>query len=386
MNQLEQPARALRVLLIAPSLEIIGGQAVQAARLLSALSQCPQIEVTFLSLDRPFPRFLRPLRRLPYLRTITNIVLYNGRLFGLAREHDILHIFTAGLWSYTLWTIPALLAARLWRKRAIINYRDGRAEQHLEHWRSARATLRLADRIVAPSGYLVDVFARYGLRAQSIFNIIDANRFRYRQRTKLRPVFLSNRSLEPLYNVACILRAFAIIQERFPEATLTVAHDGVCRRELELLAAELKLRNVHFTGKVPPESIPDLYDAADVYLTTPNIDCMPGSLLECFVSGLPVIATAAGGIPYIAEDRKTALLVGLNDHQAVAARAIELLENPDLVERLTQGALKEVARYRPEAVAQQWLALYRELVSNSMLASVPQSQSGADDGSKKLAC
>ncbi|HEX7362344.1 MAG TPA: glycosyltransferase family 4 protein [Bryobacteraceae bacterium] len=356
--------RRIRVLLIAPSLEIVGGQAVQAARLLSALQQAPDIEISFFPLNRPFPRPLRWARRIPLLRTLGNIAFYNASLLRQARRHDILHIFTAGLSSYTLWTIPALAIARLFGKRSIVNYRDGRAEQHLR-WRTARPTLLWADRIVAPSPYLVDVFAEYGIRAQSVFNIIDAERFRYRERRRLRPIFLANRSLEPLYNVGCILRAFAIIQSRYPQATLTIAHDGVCRSELEKLAADLRLQNTRFIGKVPPANVPALYDQADIYLTSPNLDCMPGSLLECFASGLPIVATEAGGIPYIAKHRESALLVGLNDHEALARRAMELLEDPDLVEQITQGGREQLQQYRPEPVREAWVSLYRELFAQT---------------------
>lgn len=353
--------RRIRVLLIAPSLEIVGGQAVQAARLLAALQQSPGIEITFFPLNRP----LGWCRKIPLLRTAANVALYNASLILQALRHDILHIFTAGLWSYTLWTIPALMAARLLGKRSVVNYRDGRAEQHLRGWRSARRTLLWADRIVAPSGYLVDVFASYGIRAQSIFNIIDPERFHYRERRKLRPIFLANRSLEPLYNVGCILRAFAIIQNRYPDASLMIAHDGVCRAELEKLAADLKLRNTRFLGKVAPAKIAELYDQADIYLTSPNLDCMPGSLLECFASGLPVVATAAGGIPYIARDGESALLVGLNDHEALARCAMELLENPGVAERITRGGLQALEQYRPERVRQAWVNLYQELHANA---------------------
>jgi hypothetical protein len=65
--------------------------------------------------------------------------------------------------------------------------------------------------VVTPSAYLVDVFARFGLKAQAVFNIVDAARYRYRERAPLAPVFLHNRAMEPLYNVACTLRAFQIV-------------------------------------------------------------------------------------------------------------------------------------------------------------------------------
>jgi glycosyltransferase involved in cell wall biosynthesis len=185
--------------------------------------------------------------------------------------------------------------------------------------------------------------------------------FHYRPRRKLRPIFMTNRSLEPLYNVECILRAFAVIQQRYPQAELTIAHDGVSRAALERYAKSLTLRNMFFVGSVPHDQVPGLYDAADIYLTSPNFDCMPGSILECYASGLPVVATKAGGIPYIATDEETALLVDLNDHEAMAGRCFRLLEDEDLVERLTKRARQELVKYNPETVRDEWAALYRQL-------------------------
>ena len=76
-------------------------------------------------------------------------------------------------------------------------------------------------------------------------------------------------------------RAFALIQRRHPEASLTVAADGWQRPELEELARTLGLRNTEFVGAVPFEKMPDVYDSADVYLTATNLDNMPGSIVEC---------------------------------------------------------------------------------------------------------
>jgi glycosyltransferase involved in cell wall biosynthesis len=233
----------------------------------------------------------------------------------------------------------------------------------LRHWRTAVPVLRLADAIVTPSGFLVDVFARFGLPAESIFNVIDRRRFVDRKRRTLRPLFLHNRILEPLYNVECTLRAFRLIQDRFPDARLTIAHDGPSRRALEQLARDLNLRHTEFIGKVPQQDVPALYDRADVYLTSPDIDCMPGSLLECFASGLPVVATDTGGIPYIAEHERTALLVARGDHRAMAAAAIRLLEDPALVERLTANARAEVLRYDGHAIRDAWCRLYARLAA-----------------------
>jgi L-malate glycosyltransferase len=357
--------KRISLLVIGPSMDILGGQAVQVRRLLGILEDVEGLDVTFLPINpRPPTPFLWVLS-IRGLRTIVTFAQYIVRLAWTIPQHEVLHIFSAGLTSYALWTVPALLIGRLWRKKIILNYHDGQGDQHLREWRTAKPTIALADRLVTPSGFLVDVFRNHGMQARSIVNIIDTSRFIYRKRRKLRPIFMTNRILEPLYNVECILRAFSIIQKSYPEATLTIAHDGCSKPSLEKMAQELKLENTRFIGRVPHEKVTELYDAADIYLTSPNIDNMPVSLLECFAAGLPIVATKVGGIPYVATDRESALLVDRNDHEALAARSIELLENEDLVEHITNGGLEAVKRYHPAPVREQWSALYRELAEES---------------------
>ena len=355
----QEAGRKIRVLLIAPSLDILGGQAVQATRLIEELSKEPDLTIDFQPIN---PRIPSLLRRIPYVRTLITFVLYCFQLLSRIPQYDIIHTFSAGLSSFALWTVPAVNISRIYGKKFILNYRDGQAEQHLETWRNAKPNLMRASVVISPSEYVVDVFARAWIPARKIFNVIDLSRFHYRQRSKLRPVFMTNRILEPLYNVGCVLRAFANVQRHYPAASLTVAHDGVCRPELEALARELGLRNTQFIGRVRHPDVPNLYNSTDIYLTSPNIDCMPGSLLECFASGVPVVATKAGGIPYIVAHERTGLLVELNDHKAMADCAMQLLENPDLVERLTQQAYEELEQYQWPSIRRQWLDTYHELM------------------------
>jgi glycosyltransferase involved in cell wall biosynthesis len=351
----------LRVLLVAPSLDILGGQAVQASRLLARLSREDDIEVSFLPHNPRLPGPLRKLQSIKYVRTVFPALFYVALLLARIPKYDVIHIFSASYLSFLLAPTPAILIAKLYGKKVVLNYRSGEAADHLKHWaRTALPIVRMADEIAVPSGYLVDVFEQFNLKARAVFNFVDTDRFRFRKRVPLRPNFLSNRNLEPMYNVACILRAFAMIQQRFPEARLTVAGDGSQRAELERLARELNLRGVEFAGRVAPQKMPELYDAADIYLNSSNIDNMPGSIIEAFASGLPVVTTNAGGIPYIVTDSETGLLARLDDHKAIAERAIRLLEDKGLASKIITLAHEECRKYNWDAVKRDWLDLYHE--------------------------
>jgi len=353
------------VCLVAPSLDILGGQAVQAARLVQGLQQVDSIAAGFLPVNPRLTGPLRLLQRVRYIRTVVTSLRYVWALLRRLPEYDIVHVFSASYFSFLLAPTPAILVGKWLGKKVILNYRSGEAEDHLRRWaRSAIPVMRLADAVVVPSGYLVEVFARVGLQGRIVANMVDFDQFRFRERKPLRPVFLSNRNFEPHYNVACVLRAFALIQRTYPDARLIIAGDGTERRSLMRLTRELRLTNAEFVGRVMPDRMPALYQAADVYLNAPDIDNMPASILEAFASGLPVVTTDAGGIPYIVRHGETGLMVPRGDHMALAAGALRLLADPSLAERLISCALEECRRrYTPQAVVGEWRRVYAELLA-----------------------
>jgi len=353
--------RPLRVLIVAPSLDILGGQAVQATRLLERLGQEPSLEVGFLPVNPRLPGLLGRLQSVKYVRTVVTSLLYWASLLVRVRAYDIIHVFSASYWSFLLAPTPAILAAKLHGKKVLLNYRSGEAEDHLKRWRTALPVVRLADKVVVPSLYLVKVFGCFDVQAEVAPNTLDFARFAFRERQPLRPALLSNRNLEPLYNVECVLRAFALVQRQTPEASLIVVGDGSERARLEALSVELGLDNVEFFGHVAPKDMPAFYDRADIFLNASDIDNMPVSHLEAFACGLPVVTTDAGGIPYIVAHDRTGLVVSRSDYRALARACLRLLEDGALATRLIRAARADCEQYTWASVRPRWLKLYREL-------------------------
>lgn len=351
--------KKIKVLIIAPSAPLIGGQAVQARRIVNNFADEERLHVR---LQPTNPQWFPRLQRIKFVRSVLTPLLYLIELLAKVPQYDIIHVFSASYFTFVYVTVPALVVAKLFDKKAILNYRSGEAEDFFNRWgKPFLPVVRAFDVVIAPSDFLVDVFARFGVKASSISNFIFVDNYIFRERVPLRPVFLSNRILEPLYNIDCILRAFQIIQRKYGEAKLIVAHEGFDRERLEKVARDLELRNVEFVGLVAHERIAELYDSADIYLNSPDLDCMPGSLIECFASGLPIVSTNAGGIPYVVEDGVTGLLVDLNDHEALAAKAMWLLEDSALAKRIIDNGRREAKNYSWDHVRGDWLDLYERL-------------------------
>jgi glycosyltransferase involved in cell wall biosynthesis len=272
-------------------------------------------------------------------------------------------VFSASYTSFLLAPLPAILAAQLFRRPVVVNYRSGQAPDHLRRSAIARWALHRADANAVPSRFLREVFEGFGIRSAIVPNLVDLNRFVYRPRDPLRPRLLSTRNMEALYNVGCTLRAFRRIQEAWPDASLTLVGGG--RQELQLkdLSAALGLRNVTFTGRVSPSMMHTVYDAHDIYIQSPDIDNTPGSVLEAFASGLPVVSTNAGGVPAILRHEQDGLLVPVDDADGLAASVMRLLQNPGWARRLAASARETLHVYEWSNVRERWLALYRELAA-----------------------
>jgi L-malate glycosyltransferase len=359
MSRTSQPPR---VAIVAASPRIVGGHSVQAQRLIARWREEGAVEAWLVPIDPVPPRLLAPLVRVKYLRTVVTQICYWPLLLRQVRRADIVHVFSASYSSFLLAPLPAFLIGTLLGKPVIVNYRSGEAPDHLRRSRLARAVLRRSDMNIVPSRFLAEVFAQFGLTAHIVPNTIDLSVFRYRERVPLRPHLLSTRNFEGLYNVACTLRAFARVQRHYPAATLTLAGSGSEEARLRQLALELGLQNVTFAGCVPASAIHTLYRNADIYVQTPAIDNMPGSVLEAFASGLPVVSTSVGGVPAILADGVHGLLAADDDDSAIAERILTLLARPDEARQLARAAFETCRAYEWTSVRGQWLDAYARVI------------------------
>src|ERR1044071_5533307 len=105
INSREKP---IRLLLVAPALRILGGQAVQANYLLEHLSREPEFQVSFVPHNPSLPGPLKLLQQIKYVRTIVTSLLYSLKLLNQVPKHDIIHVFSASYFSFLLAPTPAI--------------------------------------------------------------------------------------------------------------------------------------------------------------------------------------------------------------------------------------------------------------------------------------
>jgi L-malate glycosyltransferase len=352
----------IRVAVVAPSLRYVGGQSVQADLLMRYWREDPNIDANFVPIDPQFPFGLRWIERIPVLRTIVREPLYAWTLWRSLKDVDVAHIFSASYASFLLAPLPAWLLTTMRGKSTLINYHSGEAPDHLQKSRIARQVLEKADRIVVPSGYLVDVFRQFGLTAQTIPNIIDPSQFRYRLRRPLRPHLVCTRGFHPYYGIDVVVKAFAEVLKAYPEAQLDLVGGGSLEGTIRTLVKELDIANVNFKGTASREEIGEFYDRADIFINGSNLDNMPVSVLEAFASGTPVVTTEPESMKYLVAHERTGLLSPPGDPNALAQNVLRILREPELAARLAENALAATRRYQWVEVRKQWLEVYAELM------------------------
>lgn len=153
-----------------------------------------------------------------------------------------------------------------------------------------------------------------------------------------------------------LLRAFRLLLEKHPDCRLILVGDGDSRQEMEALAAELGIAGqVEFCG-MQKDVHPYLYDA-DIFVLTSVYEGNPMTILEAMGTGLPIAATAVGGIPDMVTDGEDALLTSCRDEDIAGALG-RLVEDESLRARLGRAAREHSVRFSAQTMAENYCRVF----------------------------
>lgn len=237
------------------------------------------------------------------------------------------------------------------------------------HPKRVATLLGSADRVVTPSAYLADQMKAYVDTCQLIPNPVELSRYSFVVREAASPRLLWLRSFHHIYNPTLAPRVLALLAKRFPDVTLKMI--GPDRGDGSLAATRQLARDlgvaerIDFVGPVANPEVPKWLASGDIMLNTTTADNTPVSLLEAMASGICVVSTAVGGIPYLLSDHENALLVSSNDAEAMSGAVTELLTTPNLVKKLSTQGRALVETFDWGIVLPKWIKLFNELVKET---------------------
>ena len=236
----------------------------------------------------------------------------------------------------------------------------------------SRKVFKRAKVIVAPSAYLPRALRPYGWQVQVIPNITESEEYPYRHRSEISPSLFWMRSFYPYYNPDMALRVLNRLSVIYPHVSLVMAgKDKGLQTDLINYAEVLGLTtNVKFPGFLNFQEKIQAFDKADIFISTNSVDNTPVSIVEAWAMGLPVVSTAVGGIADLIEDGETGLLVPDDDDYAMATAIRRLLENPELVEKISRKGKEKAQKFSWFEVQRLWEEIISEAINGETRRSL----------------
>ena len=171
--------------------------------------------------------------------------------------------------------------------------------------------------------------------------------------------------LEPQKNPLGLIESFvqAFGPQAFgdaPHSRLLLAGDGSLREAARAYAAQRGVADrVHFLG-VRAE-VAEMLAACDLFALSSHWEGSPLAVMEAMAAGLPVVATAVGGVPELVADGETGILVPAGEERAFAAALVSLARDPSRRQDLAAAALRRAAAFNLDTMVASYAGLFERL-------------------------
>lgn len=286
-------------------------------------------------------------------------------LFSKRRQYDIATVDVYSGAGFLVAELSVLILSFLGKPSVAILH-GGMLPQFAEkHPSRVERLLRRATRVVTPSRYLLDRFRTSRQDIEYLPNGMDIDAYEFRRRTSIAPRLCWIRAINETYNPLMLIDVMGLLVCSIPDALLTVVgpvrDEALYERFMHEIATRGLEPNFDVIGPVSKRQIPSVLSAHDVFLNTTHFESFGVAVMEAAASGLPIVSTAVGEIPYLWCDEKDALMVADGDGPAMSRAVLALLKSPDLVERLSVGGRSKALDFSWAAVMPMW----RQLLSDT---------------------
>ena len=157
--------------------------------------------------------------------------------------------------------------------------------------------------------------------------------------------FYPEKNLETLIEAANLI--FNLPTWRNKKIIFALIGCGPLERSLKLRVSSYKLQDKILLLGVIPESWRYL-KAFDIFAFPSKKEGLPYAILEAMAAGVPVVASDVGGIPEVIDDGVSGFLVKPSDHEALAEKILQLLENPALAQKFSAASLEKAKEFSLE--------------------------------------
>lgn len=261
-----------------------------------------------------------------------------------------------------LWAEAVCLVLRMVRKPYILTLHGGNLPFFAGRWPGrVKCLLNAAVAVTSPSRYLLQNLSTYRDDVIMIPNPLDIRAYEFRLRRQVRPKLVWLRAFHAIYNPSLAPKTLALLVKDYDDSSLTMVGpdraDGSLHDTQEVAERLGVADRITIHGKVAKSDVPAWINKGDIFLNTTNVDNAPVSVLEAMACGLCVVSTNVGGIPYLLEHEKDALLVPSDDPEAMACAVRRIVTETGLAERLSFNARRKAEQFDWSKIMPLWETL-----------------------------
>lgn len=285
-------------------------------------------------------------------------------------EYQLASIDTFSNWSFLWAEFVAFVLTKI-GKTYILVLRGGGLPEFAQRW-PVRVTRLLgsAGVVIVPSRFLLEKMRPYCSKLVLVPNPIDISKYTFflrgkRLQSESGPTLMWLRAFHDIYNAPLAIYVTALLISQYPKFRLIMgggAKNDDSFQKVKQLAEALEVSGfIEFSGKVPKTEIPSWLQMGEIFINTANVDNTPVTVMEAMACGLPVVSTNVGGIPYLLEDEKDALLVPPDNPEAMARAVNRILTEPGLSTRLSRNARKKTEHFDWSVILPQWERVIKQV-------------------------
>jgi glycosyltransferase involved in cell wall biosynthesis len=295
-------------------------------------------------------KFVKPLKKAISQFKPDVVHAHYATSYGLIGALSGFHPFVISAWGTDVMKFPQ----KNFINKAILKYNLRKADALCATSHTIKEFLKPVTKKnvhVIPFGVDINEF-----RKKEVVSLFDKNTF----------VIGSIKTLDELYNIDVLIKAFSLLKCKHPNKSLKLLIVGVGPQEKKLkqLVTDLQLTNdVVFTGRVPFSEISTYFNMLDVLVNISDYESFGVSVIEAMACEKPVVATNTGGLKEIIENDDFGSLVEVDNVEQTATEIEKYMLNESIKHKVGVDArAKVILKYNWSNNIIQMIDVYSQLL------------------------
>lgn len=250
-----------------------------------------------------------------------------------------------------------------------IERKDSKSLKKALIWKLTNSLYETCEIIISPSHLIREELLQHGVRkpVEVVSNGMDLKVFKgeVKEFSGHSPRLLHVGRISYEKNCEVVIKAFALILEEFPNATLDILGDGPALESMKIEARQHDVYDkINFPGFVPRDTLPQIYPKYDLFMTASTMETQGLVVLESMACGLPCVGVNSYALPELIQHGRNGYIVEPGHHIDMAQSALKILKDRDLYRKFSEQSLEIAGEHDIAVCAQKLENTYKQALES----------------------